>query len=168
MRKFQFRLDSLVRLREAVRDERRAQLAEAMRIQASLEGEMQQLRLKLDEARQMHTAPRGAVDIDRLLVAERYEMVLLVEKLQIETQQASMNAEVEKRRQALVWADQDVRVLEKLREVDVTGIEPTAHTNPVHNVFRADVDRPGLGTEAALANAPRAANQLFLVPKVIE
>jgi len=116
MKKFQFRLDSLVRLREAVRDERRAQLAEAMRIQASLDGEMQQLRLKLDEARQMHTAPRGTVDIDRLLVAERYEMVLLLEKHKLEQQQATMNAEVEKRRQALVWADQDVRVLEKLRE----------------------------------------------------
>jgi flagellar protein FliJ len=116
MKKFQFRLDSLVRLRESVRDERRSQLAEAMRIQASLEGEMQQLRLKLDEARQMHTAPQGVVDIDRLLVAERYEMVLLLEKHNLEQQQASMNAEVEKRRQALVWADQDVRVLEKLRE----------------------------------------------------
>jgi flagellar FliJ protein len=116
MKKFQFRLDSLVRLREAVRDERRSQLAEAMRIQASLEEDMQQLRLKLDEARQMHTAPRGAVDIDRLLVAERYEMVLLLEKHKLEQQQANMNAEVEKRRQALVWADQDVRVLEKLRE----------------------------------------------------
>jgi len=116
MKKFQFRHDSLVRLREALRDERRAQLAEAMRIQASLDGEMQQLRLKLDEARQMHTAPRGAVDIDRLLVAERYEMVLLLEKHKLEQQQAGMNAEVEKRRQALVWADQDVRVLEKLRE----------------------------------------------------
>ena len=116
MKKFQFRLDSLVRLREAVRDERRSQLAEAMRIQASLEGEMQQLRLKLNEARQMHTAPRGAVDIDRLLVAERYEMVLLLEKQKLEQQQANINTEVEKRRQTLVWADQDVRVLEKLRE----------------------------------------------------
>jgi flagellar protein FliJ len=116
MKKFQFRLDSLARLREAVRDERRSQLAEAMRIQASLDSDMQQLRLKLDEARQMHTAPRGAVDIDRLLVAERYEMVLLLEKHNLEQQQANMNTEVEKRRQALVWADQDVRVLEKLRE----------------------------------------------------
>jgi flagellar export protein FliJ len=116
MKKFQFRLHSLVRLREAARDERRAQLAEALRIVASLEEEMRQLRSKLDEARQMHTAPQGAVDIDRLLVAERYEMVLLLEKSKFEQQLASMNAEVEKRRQALVWADQDVRVLEKLKE----------------------------------------------------
>jgi flagellar FliJ protein len=116
MKKFQFRLHSLVRLREAARDERRAHLAEALRIVASLEEEMRQLRFKLDEARQMHTAPQGAVDIDRLLVAERYEMVLLLEKSKFEQQLASMNIEVEKRRQALVWADQDVRVLEKLKE----------------------------------------------------
>jgi flagellar FliJ protein len=116
MKKFHFRLDSLVRLREATRDERRAQLAEAMRIQASLEGEMEQLRGKLGEARLMHTAPRGAVNIDRLLVAERYEMVLLLEKQALEQQLANVAAEIEKRRQNLVWADQDVRVLEKLRE----------------------------------------------------
>ena len=116
MKKFKFRLDSLVRLREATRDERRGQLAEALRIVASLEEDMRQLQVKLGEARQMHTAAKGAVDIDRLLVAERYEMVLLLEKHKLEQQLANMNVEVEKRRQALVWADQDVRVLEKLRE----------------------------------------------------
>jgi flagellar export protein FliJ len=130
MKKFKFRLDSLVRLREATRDERRAQLAEALRIVASLEENMHQLQVKLGEARQMHTAPQGTVDIDRLLVAERYEMVLLLEKHNLEQQLSSMNAEVEKRRQALVWADQDVRVLEKLRETQFqrwrTGAERDA------------------------------------------
>src|SRR6185437_16750123 len=99
------RLDSLVRLREATRDERRAQLAEALRIIASLESDLQQLRVKLDEARQMHTAPQGTVDIDRLLVAERYEMVLILKRHKLGQQVANMNEEVEKRRQALVWAD---------------------------------------------------------------
>ncbi len=58
--------------------------------------------------------------------------------------------------------------VEKLREVDVSGVEPTAHANAVHNVFRSDESRPGLGAAVALANAPRAANGLFIVPKVIE
>jgi aspartyl-tRNA(Asn)/glutamyl-tRNA(Gln) amidotransferase subunit C len=58
--------------------------------------------------------------------------------------------------------------VEKLREVDVTGIEPTAHTNPVHNVFRADESRQWFEPAEALSNAPRTANQLFIVPKVIE
>ena len=58
--------------------------------------------------------------------------------------------------------------VEALKRVDVEGVEPTAHTADLTNVFRADEPRPGLGAAAALANAPRAANGLFLVPKVIE
>ncbi len=58
--------------------------------------------------------------------------------------------------------------VEKLEKVDVTGVEPTAHANAVYNVFRADEPRDGFTAEQALANAPRAANQLFVVPKVIE
>ena len=58
--------------------------------------------------------------------------------------------------------------VEKLEQVDVTGIEPTAHANAIFNVFREDVPRAWFTAEDALANAPRSANQLFIVPKVIE
>jgi aspartyl-tRNA(Asn)/glutamyl-tRNA(Gln) amidotransferase subunit C len=58
--------------------------------------------------------------------------------------------------------------IEKLKEVDVTGVEPTAHAFPLVNVFRADEPRPGLSTEEALRNAPKRANGLFVVPKVVE
>ncbi len=58
--------------------------------------------------------------------------------------------------------------VEKLKTVDVTGVEPTAHTSPVFNVFRADEPIPWFNSETALANAPRQANHLFVVPKVIE
>ena len=58
--------------------------------------------------------------------------------------------------------------VEKLEQVDVTGIEPTAHANAVFNVFREDAPRDWFTAEDALANAPRSANQLFIVPKVIE
>ena len=63
---------------------------------------------------------------------------------------------------------QVLKFIEKLNQVDVSGVEPTAHSSAVYNVFRADVPRPGLLPEQALANAPRQANQLFVVPKVIE
>jgi len=56
----------------------------------------------------------------------------------------------------------------QLNGVDVTGVEPTAHANPVFNVFREDTARPGLEKAAALANAPRQANGLFSVTKVVE
>lgn len=58
--------------------------------------------------------------------------------------------------------------IEKLKEVDVSGVEPTAHAFPMVNVFRADLLRPGLATEDALRNAPKKANGLFVVPKVVE
>ena len=58
--------------------------------------------------------------------------------------------------------------IEKLRELDVTGVEPTAHAMPMVNVTRADEVRPSLPQDAALRNAPRQAGGLFVVPKIVE
>jgi aspartyl-tRNA(Asn)/glutamyl-tRNA(Gln) amidotransferase subunit C len=58
--------------------------------------------------------------------------------------------------------------VEKLKEVDVSDVEPTAHTNPIFNVFREDEPRDWFDAEQALANAPRQANNLFIVTKVVE
>ena len=56
----------------------------------------------------------------------------------------------------------------KLDELDTEGIVPTAHAVPMENAFRADEERPGLGVEKALANAPQAGESCFKVPRVIE
>ena len=58
--------------------------------------------------------------------------------------------------------------IEKLKEADVTGVEPTAHAFPLVNVTRADEVRPSLSNEDALCNAPAKANGLFMVPKIVE
>jgi aspartyl-tRNA(Asn)/glutamyl-tRNA(Gln) amidotransferase subunit C len=58
--------------------------------------------------------------------------------------------------------------IEKLKELDVTGVEPTAHAVPMVNVTRADEIQPSLPHEDALRNAPRQANGLFIVPKIVE
>ncbi|MDR3457843.1 MAG: Asp-tRNA(Asn)/Glu-tRNA(Gln) amidotransferase subunit GatC [Verrucomicrobiae bacterium] len=58
--------------------------------------------------------------------------------------------------------------IEKLRELDVTSVEPTAHAVPMVNVTRADEVRPSLSHEDALRNAPRQAGGLFIVPKIVE
>jgi aspartyl-tRNA(Asn)/glutamyl-tRNA(Gln) amidotransferase subunit C len=58
--------------------------------------------------------------------------------------------------------------IEKLKEVDVSGVEPTAHAFPLVNVVRADEVRPSLSHEDALRNAPAQANGLFIVPKIVE
>ena len=58
--------------------------------------------------------------------------------------------------------------IEKLRELDVSGVEPTAHAFPLVNVARADEVRPSIPHEDAMRNAPSKANGLFLVPKIVE
>ncbi|MFM7100175.1 MAG: Asp-tRNA(Asn)/Glu-tRNA(Gln) amidotransferase subunit GatC, partial [Verrucomicrobiota bacterium] len=56
----------------------------------------------------------------------------------------------------------------KLKEVDVTGVEPTAHAFPLVNVTRPDAVEPSLSPEEALRNAPARAGGLFVVPKIVE
>jgi aspartyl-tRNA(Asn)/glutamyl-tRNA(Gln) amidotransferase subunit C len=58
--------------------------------------------------------------------------------------------------------------IETLNQLDVSGIEPTAHAVPLVNVFRADEVRPSLSNAEALRNAPAQANGLFLAPKIVE
>jgi aspartyl-tRNA(Asn)/glutamyl-tRNA(Gln) amidotransferase subunit C len=58
--------------------------------------------------------------------------------------------------------------IETLNQLDVSGIEPTAHAVPMVNVARPDEVRPSLTNEEALRNAPAQANGLFLAPKIVE
>ena len=58
--------------------------------------------------------------------------------------------------------------IEKLRELDVTNVGPTAHAVPLVNVTRPDEIRPSLPQADALRNAPRQAGGLFIVPKIVE
>ena len=58
--------------------------------------------------------------------------------------------------------------IKKLEELDVTDVEPMAHAVPLYNVLRADEVRPSIPQEAALTNAPKQANGLFIVPKIVE
>jgi aspartyl-tRNA(Asn)/glutamyl-tRNA(Gln) amidotransferase subunit C len=58
--------------------------------------------------------------------------------------------------------------MEKLNELDVSHVEPTAHAVPLVNVMRPDEVRPSLPSGEALRNAPAKANGLFVVPKIVE
>jgi aspartyl-tRNA(Asn)/glutamyl-tRNA(Gln) amidotransferase subunit C len=61
-----------------------------------------------------------------------------------------------------------LKYADKLREVDVSRVEATAHAIPIFNVFREDEPRDWFTAEEALSNAPHKANQLFIVTKVVE
>jgi aspartyl-tRNA(Asn)/glutamyl-tRNA(Gln) amidotransferase subunit C len=64
--------------------------------------------------------------------------------------------------------DDVLKYVEKLRQLDVTGVDVAAHPLPVFNVFREDSARDWFTAQQALSNAPRQSNGLFVVPKVVE
>lgn len=57
--------------------------------------------------------------------------------------------------------------IDKLNELDTSGVEPMSHVFPVHNVFREDMVENGDGHDDTLANAPSAKDDGFKVPKTI-
>ena len=61
-----------------------------------------------------------------------------------------------------------LKYAEKLSEVDVSHVEAAAHAVPMFNVFREDEPCDWFTADEALSNAPRKANQLFIVTKVVE
>lgn len=58
--------------------------------------------------------------------------------------------------------------IETLKDVDVEGIEPTAHASPVFDRLREDASRPGLEQADLLKNAPDSALGQIRVPKVVD
>ena len=58
--------------------------------------------------------------------------------------------------------------IDKLNELDTSGVEPMSHVFPVHNVFREDVVVNGDAREKLLANAPEKKDGSFVVPKTVE
>ena len=58
--------------------------------------------------------------------------------------------------------------IDKLRELDVTNVEPTSHAVPLVNVMREDEVVPCLPQDEMLANAPDRVGELFRVPRIIE
>src|SRR5258706_486062 len=58
--------------------------------------------------------------------------------------------------------------MEKLNQLDVSGVEPTTHAVPLDCPLRADELGPHLDAEVALSSAPRKEGAFFEVPKIIE
>ena len=118
MAKFKFRLATLLRLREATRDERRTELAEAYRADDVLGEHLDHVgrELGLLQAQCRKAAGPGTVDVDRLVEAQRYEVALRAQENQLAEQRKVVGAEIDRRRQTLLAADRNVRLLEKLRE----------------------------------------------------
>ena len=58
--------------------------------------------------------------------------------------------------------------IDKLNELDTSGVEPMSHVFPVNNVFREDVVTNGDDRENILKNAPEERDGAFVVPKTFD
>lgn len=74
----------------------------------------------------------------------------------------------EEKEQMRSQLDRILAYMEKLNQLDTTGVEPTSHVIPMTNVFREDAVVPSLPREEALANAPDRQEGFFRVPRIIE
>jgi flagellar FliJ protein len=118
MAKFRFRLATLQKLREIQRDELRSKLAEAVQAQQILGEQLDQVANEIQNLLEMRRSAvqNGTLQVDPLLEAQRYQGVLHIQQDKMREQVRLLSAEVERRRLAVVEADRQVKVLEKLHD----------------------------------------------------
>lgn len=58
--------------------------------------------------------------------------------------------------------------IDKLNELDTSGVEPMSHVFPINNVFRQDVVTSGDDRDNILKNAPQQKDGAFKVPKTVD
>jgi flagellar export protein FliJ len=118
MARFRFRLATLLRLREARRDERRDQLGQAEHARRLLEEQTEQIETEMSQVAGEHrsAAQPGLLNVDHLVDMHRHTLALQAQRSEAIRQAALLDKEIGHRREALVAADRDVRVLETLRD----------------------------------------------------
>lgn len=64
--------------------------------------------------------------------------------------------------------DQILEYVQQLNQLDTENVLPTSHVLDLKNILREDEVKPSLPLSEALANAPQANGDFFVVPKVID
>jgi flagellar export protein FliJ len=118
MPQFHFRLDKVHLVRQNTRQQRRVELLEAQQAEDQIAAQVADLQSELQTLRghvQLAGAP-GQLNLDNLRHAQRYERTLRGELDSAQSRRETLLAEVERRRQALVEADRDVKVLDRYEQ----------------------------------------------------
>jgi flagellar export protein FliJ len=113
-----FRLAAVLRLREAARDEHRADMAEAQQADAELANQQRELARQIRENRQQlrTIAQPGDVDMGTLQAQHRHQLLLAEQEQSLRRRREQTQREIEERREELLAADQQVKAVEKLRQ----------------------------------------------------
>lgn len=81
---------------------------------------------------------------------------------------AKLELSPEEKKQAGKDMEEMLDYIDKLNELDTSGVEPMSHVFPVDNVFREDVVTNGDDRENMLKNAPEVREGSYQVPKTVE
>lgn len=81
---------------------------------------------------------------------------------------AKLKLSGEEKEQAREDMQKMLNYIDKLEELDTTGVDPMSHVFPIHNVFREDVVTNGDDRENLLSNAPEQRDGQYQVPKTVE
>ena len=83
-------------------------------------------------------------------------------------QLAKLKFSEEEKKELKTDLERMIEFVEKLKEVDTTGVEPLLHITDAVNVLREDEVKQTITKEEALLNAPLTDGNFFKVPKVIK
>ena len=116
---FKFRLEPLIKIRRNVLQECQSELAKAYDARLILEEQIRKVGRQLSEG--IETArrlmqPGQAVNVDYLLGIRRQEMFLLASQDELKQKMQIIDEEIERRRDAVVAANKELKILEKLKE----------------------------------------------------
>lgn len=89
----------------------------------------------------------------------------LIDKL---SRLAMLDFDAEEREELKADLQKMIGFVDKLKELDTTGVEPLLHISGAVNVLRDDLPGNMLTKKEALQNAPLHNEDFFLVPKVIK
>lgn len=81
---------------------------------------------------------------------------------------AKLELSAEEREQAKEDMGKMLGYIDKMEELDTSGIEPLSHAFGIRNVFREDEEADGNMREDVLKNAPEEKDGMFLVPRTFE
>jgi|GEM_PF-2184332 len=116
-KKFRFKLAPVLKYRETIQEERRTRYLQIQEMRNQKIRELEALKGEASAAvESMVDAQTGTMDVSRIKLLNRYITGLNVSQQQRSMQLRSIEGEAEKRREELVVARKDVRVMEKLQD----------------------------------------------------
>lgn len=101
-------------------------------------------------------------------IAEKESMKITVGEVEYVAKLAYLDLGPEEKEKFAGQLNRILEYMEKLNELDTSGVEPTSHVLPVVNVFKGDELEQSYPVEVMLRNAPGREGDFIKVPRVVE